>query len=97
MPDTLTFYLVCCTQVICNEVAHKEITQRDVALSYAMALKSEAQGADKPDWKQINEAIIARWGKDGLTRVKNRAWAIAEGRIDPTPKWLRNLGGRADA
>lgn len=81
---SVTINLVCCTQVICNEVAHKEVRRKDVALTYAMAIKSFYQGADKPDWKQINEAIAAPWGERGLKAVKNRAWAIAEGRLDPT-------------
>ena len=81
---SVTINLVCCTQVICNEVSNKEVRRKDVAFTYAMALKSSAQGADKPDWKTINEAILSRWEKRGLVAVKNRAWAIAEGRLDPT-------------
>ena len=53
--------MVCCTDVIVSEVSHKEITQRDVALSYALAIKSAAQKADTPDWGKINRAIIDRW------------------------------------
>ncbi len=89
--DGVQINLVCCTQVICNEVSRKETRRNDVALTYAMALKSQAQHGDKPDWKAINAAIIARWGIRGLKAVKNRAWGIAEGRIDPTPPWLKTL------
>lgn len=77
--------LVCCTQVICNEVA-QGLTQNDVALSYAMAIKSAAQGADKPDWPIINRAILSRWKMSGLERIKKRAIDIASGKINPTYK-----------
>lgn len=83
MAENLQINLVCCTQVILQDVGAKECRQRDVALTYAMAIKSEAQGADKPDWRTINDAILGRWKKSGLVRVKNRAWGIVEGRIDP--------------
>ena len=75
-------HLVDCTNVIERECAEKALTQKSVALTYAMAMRSEAAGADKPDWKRINAAILARWPK-GLTRVKERAWAIYQGRIQP--------------
>ncbi len=75
--------LVCCTQVICNEVA-RGVTQKDIALSYAMAMKSEIEGADKPDWPTINGAIVDRWKIRGLKLIKNRAHNILAGRIDPT-------------
>lgn len=77
--------LVDCTRVILDEVAGG-LSRNSVALSYAMAMKSEAQQADTPDWKAINTAIINRWGLSGLKAVKNRAWGIAEGRITIEPK-----------
>lgn len=73
MADEFEINLVCCTHVICNEIA-RGVRQKDIALSYALAIKSEAQQADAPDWKTINDAIVARWGKRGMTRVKNAAW-----------------------
>lgn len=74
--------LVCCTDVICNEVA-QGLSQKDIALTYAMAIKSQAQGADKPDWSTINGAILARWKMSGLERIKARAIKILEGKIEP--------------
>lgn len=75
--------LVCCTPVILNEI-EKGVARKHVALTYAMAMKSEVQGADKPDWKAINQAIIAKWGIKGLSALKNRAWGILQGKIDPS-------------
>lgn len=75
--------MVCCTDVILNEVAHKECTQRDIALSYALAIKSAAQGADKPDWRKINTAILERWSMAGLERIKKAAFDLCNGKATP--------------
>lgn len=72
--------LVCCTQVILNEL-QRGCTQKGLALTYAMALKSAAEGADKPDWRTINEAILGKYKMSGLERIKKRAWDICEGKI----------------
>ena len=79
---TIGIHLVCCTMVILNEIK-QGVRRKDIALTYAMALRSWAAKADNPDWKVINEAIRAKWGVRGLKIVKNRAWALAEGRIEP--------------
>jgi len=81
--DGLRINLVCCTQVIVNEI-RRGVPRKHVALTYAMAIKSQADGADVPDWKEINAAAIERWGVKGLSALKNRAWGIAQGRIDPS-------------
>lgn len=83
MNSGMTINLLCCTQVILDELTWKQTTRKSVGLTYAMAMKSEAQGADKPDWKTINEAIIARWGVKGLNAVKTRAWRLFEGKEQP--------------
>lgn len=75
--------LVGCTDVILQELTFPKITRKSVGLTYAMAMKSQAQGADKPDWKAINEAIIAKWGMKGLERVKTRAWRLIQGKEQP--------------
>lgn len=71
----IQFNLVCCTQTILHEIANKA-TQKYVAVTYAIALKSEAQGADKPDWPKINRAILDRWSMSGLERIKKWAWDL---------------------
>lgn len=77
--------LVCCTQVIKDEI-FMGISRKDIAVIYALAIKSEMQGADRPDWKEINHAIIARWDFKSLDAVKKRAFDILRGKIDPSGK-----------
>jgi hypothetical protein len=71
--------LVCCTQVMLNEI-EQGLTLGDVAQTYALSIRSEANGADKPDWPTINAAIIARFGQRGLDQVKKIAWRRLETR-----------------
>ncbi len=75
--------MVCCTDVLLQDIDAKEMTQRDIAFTYAMAIKSQAQKTDIPDWNTINKAIIARWNFKALDRIKKRAFDILEGRIQP--------------
>ena len=75
--------LVCCTDTICDLMKAKRPIQRDVASFYAMAIKSEAQKADKPDWPTINRAILTRWKMSGLERIKKRAFDILAGKVVP--------------
>lgn len=82
MSDGIQINMVCCTQVICNEVL-QGVSQKGIALSYAMAIKSAAQGADKPDWHAINTAILGRWKMSGLERIKKRAFDILAGKVQP--------------
>lgn len=72
--------LIGCTDVICSEVA-EGLTQNEIAATYAMAIKSEARGADDPDWHKINTAILSRWKMSGLERIKKRAFDILAGKV----------------
>lgn len=83
MTKAVQINLVCCTQVLLQDIGAKEARQKDIALTYAMAIKSWAQGADDPDWQTINEAIIARWSISGLERIKKRAFDILAGKLGP--------------
>jgi hypothetical protein len=67
---TFTAHLMDVENVIENEIA-QGCTQKSVAMSYALALKSEWP----TDWKRVNAAIMAKWGAKGLARVKNLAWS----------------------
>ena len=63
--------LICCEYTILSELKHKEITQRDIAQTYALAIKSP----EDIDWAKINKAIIERWSLSGLKRIKEMAWS----------------------
>ena len=67
-----TIELACVEGVIENEITHG-CSQRTVAMSYALGLRSSWP----TDWKRVNEMIVARWPK-GLERVKRMAWKFAE-------------------
>jgi hypothetical protein len=71
--------MVGCTDAIVQEAGCKEATQKDIAMTYAMAIKSQAQGADTPDWPTINRAILSRWKMSGLERIKKRAVDLLRG------------------
>ena len=49
------------------------MTQRDIASTYGLALRSSAE----TDWAKVNAAIIERWSVSGLERIKKAAWAGA--------------------
>ena len=72
--------LVGCTRVIQDEIA-AGLSQKEIAVTYAMAVKSQAQGADTPDWPAVNAAILAKWKMSGLERIKKRAFDILSGKI----------------
>ena len=62
--------LVCCTESLLAEIALPETTQPQLALTYALAIKSK----EDKDWLKINEAIMEKWSRSGLMRVKHLAW-----------------------
>lgn len=62
--------LMCCESVIENEIAQK-CTQKQIAQTYALALRSSWP----TDWKRVGEAIIKRWSKSGFKRIKEMAWS----------------------
>ena len=64
---------ICRTDAICNEI-ERGCTQKDIARTYALAIKDDTLGTDCPDWSTINRAIIDRWSPRGLERVKKMAW-----------------------
>ncbi len=70
-----TMHLVACQMVILNELAQREITQRQIAQTYRMTIESVHAGVDTVDWRVINEAIVKRWSATGLERIKGMAWS----------------------
>jgi hypothetical protein len=63
------------TEQIESECADPAMKQRDVALTYALAIRDEP--IVPVDWKRANAAIVARW-PSGLERVKRAAWKLLE-------------------
>lgn len=68
------FELTNITSTILREIATPQLKQADVAKTYALAIKS----SEKIDWSAINQAIITRWSRSGLNRVKKMAWRICQ-------------------
>lgn len=65
----LTIELGMPQETIMREIGDKRMKQRDVAQTYALLIRQNAQ----VDWAAINEAIISRWSLSGLERIKNMA------------------------
>ena len=63
--------LVDCENTILREIAMPEITERDVAQTYRLIMESSE--IDKVDWGKINAAIMGRWSKTALIRIKTSA------------------------
>lgn len=75
----LAFY----ERALLEEIGMPEMKRNDVALTYAMALRSTE--CKEIDWMKVNTAIIERWSRSALNYIKERAWGIAEGRVKPKP------------
>lgn len=65
--------LMDCENVLLREIATPEAHQRDIAQTYRLAMESSER--DRIDWGKVNRAIIDRWSKAGLVRVKEMAWS----------------------
>jgi hypothetical protein len=65
------FAIACVEATIENEI-RQGCNQRQIAQTYALALRS-----DWPtDWARVNAAIAERWPK-ALDRIKKQAWSGA--------------------
>lgn len=60
-----------CTSVLLEEIGNPKMYRKDVAQTYALALKS----SEDVDWKRVNEAIIERWSTSALVYIKELAWS----------------------
>lgn len=67
---SLRIELANCERMLLEEIADKRMKRRDVAQTYALAMKS----SETVDWAKVNAAIIARWSKSALLWVKEQAW-----------------------
>lgn len=70
-PDLPTFELALTTPMLLHEIAMPEMTQRDIASMYGLALRSSWE----TDWAKVNAAIVERWSRSGLERIKEAARA----------------------
>ena len=73
MSDNLRIELSNCEWVLLNEIGMKEVKQKSVAMTYALALHSSERG--RIDWQKVNRAIIDRWSISGLAHIKKLAWS----------------------
>lgn len=60
-----------CTRVLLDEIAHKGATRKDIAKTYALALRS----SEDVHWSAVNSAIIKRWSVAALRWIKEQAWS----------------------
>lgn len=75
-------FLMCCERVIEQDIGGGA-TQKQVALTYAMAMQSHAARAWECDWPRINKAILAKWKMSGLEHIKKLAFDYASGKKQP--------------
>ena len=59
------------TQTLLYEIQELRLFQKPIAKTYALALRS----SEDTDWGKVNKAIIKRWSKSGLNRIKELAWS----------------------
>lgn len=69
----MPFELACCESVLLSEIANPAMKRRDVAKTYALALRSSE--AKTMDWGKVNRAIIERWSFSALNWIKKAAWS----------------------
>lgn len=80
----MKMYMLDTTNQLCNEIERLRLPQKDVALTFALALNSGYAGVCQTDWKTVEETALRRWKRSGWTRVKELGWAYFEGRKSPT-------------
>jgi hypothetical protein len=73
--DGFAMELACPEWTILNELKAPKITQRSVAMTYRLAMEAERRSGERIDWRAVNEAIVARWSRAGLERIKELAWS----------------------
>jgi hypothetical protein len=68
----LKINLINCEETLLHEIGTTALKQADVAVTYAMAICSTE--SESVDWARVNKAIMMRWSKGGLDRIKKMAW-----------------------
>ena len=69
----MSFELMCCESVMLSEIKAKDMTQKCVAQTYALSLRSQENKDGRIDWAKVNKAIIDRWSFPALKKIKNMA------------------------
>ena len=67
-------------RLMLQEIADKQCKQITIARTYALYLR---HGQPDTDWGEVNRAIIARWSRSGLNRIKRMAWRAIETGVLP--------------
>ena len=62
-----------CERVLLEEIADPRMKRRDVAQTYALAVRSTEVG--KVKWEKVNQAIVERWSESALKWIKEQAWS----------------------
>jgi len=65
------FELASCTDSLLKEITDSQFKRRDIAQTYALALRS----SEPTDWGRVNKAILERWSRSGLEYIKRLAWS----------------------
>ena len=60
-----------CENVLLGEIAMPEMKRKNIAKTYALALRSSECGLI--DWLKVNRAIIDRWSFSALKYIKDMA------------------------
>lgn len=63
--------LMCCESTLLDEIAIPEMKRKNIAQTYALALKSSERNSI--DWAKVNKAIMNRWSLSGLKYIKEMA------------------------
>ena len=69
---TLHIELINCEDALLREIAEPELHRKDVALTYAFAVRSSENATI--NWSKVNGAIIERWSMSALEWIKREAW-----------------------
>jgi hypothetical protein len=65
-----TTEIACVEQTIENEIK-QGLTQKQIAQTYALAIRSSWP----TDWAKVNAMIVERWSAKALERIKKMAWS----------------------
>lgn len=72
----MTFILTTPTRTLLDEIADDRFKPYDIAITYALALRT----IKEVNWSEVNHAILERWGKRQLEHIKKEAWTMYQGK-----------------